>query len=206
MSMTILQLSKQLDISKSGVHYYIKQLELSPSKNSSGAIILSDEECTLISDAVQSTRINNAEGVHTNMHSNVHSDAHTNNTDTQTDNVEDKEENTTNESNNVVEILQSHIDEQRNTIRDLSRMLDQQQQLTQSSNKKIAQLESKIEQYRLEDNSSNVDNRSIKVKRYKVYSSTDESTNEDVSDQTNTNIEDTESNKPKGFFAKLFNL
>lgn len=216
--MTILQLSKRLDISKSGVHYYIKQLELSPSKNKSGAIILSDEECTLISDAVQSTRINNADDVHTNMHSNVHSDAHTNNTDTQTDNVGDKDNNKNTTSNNddeYIQALKDHIESLKNevsskkyTIEDYSKKLDkahellsQQQSLQLDSNNKISKLENEVEQYKLEDSSNS--KRVLKVKsRVKVNDVEDA----DVKDVDNTNIDNVKEDKPKGFFAKLFNL
>ena len=97
--------------------------------------------------------------------------------------------NTTNESNNVVEILQSHIDEQRNTIRDLSRMLDQQQQLTQSSNKKIHKLENEIEQYKFKLEDSSNSKRVLKVKsRVKVNDVEDV---EDTNESSNDPIEDT---------------
>lgn len=217
---TIKEVHEKLNCNRQTINNWIKRLNIDVA-TIDGMYRLTEEQYNMIADKVNTNRNTNTDtNGHTNR-ANVHTDG-ANNTNQDTNN------NT--ESNNVVEILQSHIEEQRNTIRDLSRMLDQQQQLTQSSNKKILKLESELEQYRLEDNSSNEDNnRSIKVKRYKVYSSDKDTrptdanvdvsnTNDAVNDATDNNVDQSnindvdlsnESNndtdtKPRGFFKRLF--
>lgn len=248
---TVRQLSEQLGIAKQSVDYHVKKLNES---------YIKEGNVNMIDDRLEQLII---ERVNNNKQ-------HTTDEQQQTsDNVEDKKEDTSDKDDNVTNVINvlieqlnskddqlnakdTQIDSLHEQLTAKSKLLENEQSLRLeqiNDSKKVAQLENELEQYRLADNrritnsnSSNVDNRSIKVKKYKVYSSdkdtrpTDESTNEDVedtkestnepidvSDQTdtniednntndqttessNTNIEDTESNKRKGFFARLFNL
>lgn len=202
---TVRQLSEQLGIAKQSVDYHVKKLNESYIKE--GNVNMIDDRLEqLIID-----RVNNNRQQTTDEQQQA------------SDNVEDKEDtnkNTTNESNNDDEYIQHLKDEVvylRESLKHNQQLLDQQQQLSIHLQNKLDKLNAKPNTN--EDNtrsvinsesnqsdnpieeSNSVDNRSIKVKKYKMYSPTDESTNEDVEDtkesdtdmateSTDNNIED----------------
>lgn len=194
---TVRQLSEQLGIAKQSVDYHVKKLNESYIKEGNVNMIDDRLEQLIIE------RVNN-------------------NKQQTTDNVEDKEDDSTSiDYETIVEQYEARIrdlkESHANHIKDLNKQLDEKQQAIEYLTVSVATNRLNSEENSSEDTRSIVssgsnqsDNKDDTQHTYEDAHtrSTDESTNEpiDVSDQTNTNIEDTESNKRKGFFARLFNL
>ena len=209
---TIKEAHEKLNCNRQTVNNWIKRLDIEVA-TIDGMYRLTEEQYNMIADKVNANRNTNADTNHANTHND-------------NANVEDKEENTTSiDYETIVEQYEARIrdlkESHANHIKDLNKQLDEKQEtinnLTVSmtmqglTNKPNTNEDNRsIINSNSGSNSNNVDD---------TYTYEDAHTRptdadvKDVSDQTNTNIEDTESNidnvkedKPKGFFAKLFNL
>lgn len=134
---TIKEAHEKLNCNRQTVNNWIKRLDIEVA-TIDGMYRLTEEQYNMIADKVNANR--------TNQHANDN----TNDAKTHNDNTNDNTNNV-----NAIDILQSHIEEQRNTIRDLSRMLDQQQQLSINDKRKIDKLENEVQQYRLSHTDTN---------------------------------------------------
>ncbi|WP_436962892.1 helix-turn-helix domain-containing protein [Staphylococcus xylosus] len=195
---TIKEAHEKLNCNRQTVNNWIKRLDIEV-VTIDGMYRLTEEQYNMIADKVNANRNTNADTNHANTHND-------------NANVEDKEENTTSiDYETIVEQYEARIrdlkESHANHIKDLNKQLDEKQQAIEYLTVSVA-----TNRLNSEENSSE-DTRSI------VSSGSNQSDNKDVEDAevkedvTNTNIEDTESNidnvkedKPKGFFAKLFNL
>lgn len=190
---TIKEAHEKLNCNRQTVNNWIKRLDIEVA-TIDGMYRLTEEQYNMIADKVNANRNTNADTNHANTHND-------------NANVEDKEENTTSiDYETIVEQYEARIrdlkESHANHIKDLNKQLDEKQQAIEYLTVSVA-----TNRLNSEENSSE-DTRSI------VSSGSNQSDNKDVEDaevkedsSTSDNIEDNvKEDKPKGFFAKLFNL
>ena len=209
---TVRQLSEQLGIAKQSVDYHVKKLNESYIKE--GNVNMIDDRLEqLIIERVNNNKQHTTQ--HTTDEQQQASDSvgNDNKNDTSTNtNVEDREDTNKNtQSNNYnidpIAILQSHItllssqlDKKDNQLDKAQELIDQQQRLAIDQSNKVRELEKELKVYKqLEYNKE--------VQQQEVATNTKQDIeNADVKDVSDTNIDNVKEDKPKGFFAKLFNL
>ena len=209
---TVRQLSEQLGIAKQSVDYHVKKLNESYIKE--GNVNMIDDRLEqLIIERVNNNKQHTTQ--HTTDEQQQASDSvgNDNKNDTSTNtNVEDREDTNKNtQSNNYnidpIAILQSHItllssqlDKKDNQLDKAQELIDQQQRLAIDQSNKVRELEKELKVYKqLEYNKE--------VQQQEVATNTKQDIeNADVKDVSESNIDNVKEDKPKGFFAKLFNL